>query len=1025
MWADRDREFLVVPPPFFYEVIIVRIALTRLVWLACACACIAADWGAPRLALAGPYTKLQVLLPGEAAAPGTGTGKSGSPVGQTVGVPFSVTVRACDSTWNLVTSITNSVTLTSTNGSASLPPSFSLSGGTAIVSVTLNAAGQFTISADDNSDPTIPLATSSSVVSLLLQGFEFSRVTQKNQYAGQAMQIDVTAVDPSGSQVGYSGPVTLEEVTSYGLGRISPATITLSGGSWSGSVTMYRADETSINRGNVNIKGYLAADPSINGTSDPFTVHPGTFRKVQLIVPGQDPAPGSVTGLTGSPASQSAGQSFAVSVYATDTYWNPLPSADVVRITSNDPAASTPVSGAMTNGFRSFTVSLGTVGTRTLTVNDQTNGSITGMTSAGISVLANSAHHFVIDPVPSPVTAGSPVSVRVRATDVSGNTVPGYSGNGIVIAETGPGSVSPEAIVFSDGVWQGSMTFRGAGGSVSFTVSDFSSPPHTGTSNSFVVNPGPVAKLQVLLPGQSPAGGTTAGFTGLPTDQQAGTPFNMTVRACDDFWNRVPGITHTVALSSTDAFAAMPATVNLVNGELVLPIRLFRSGLQRVAASDVTDPAIDGHTSSGVWINGGPFARIVVVCPGEFVAAGTAEGRAGTATDQSINFAFTVSTYATDAWFNPVGGETDVIRLTSTDTNAQIPSDQAMVDGVAQMSMRLSTGGFQQITATNVSRSMPISTTQVRAISSGFHLEAEVTPTDVQAGEQFTLTVKVTNDAGSVIQEINSFVEVEVRNASNQAPGRGDLLNAKFQLLQGERAMAESYTFAEPIILIITDDAGNAPAATDVITVSPGAPAEVVLSSNPKWVAGNKHATVSAKLIDAYDNGIPDQPVIFTRLAGNCTLKVLDSLTVSTGVARCDLLASRQPEMNRVRATSNGFSDEIDIETAFVDPGADGGYITNYPNPFHPGETPTTIAYKLDDNATVTIRIYTLTGGLVLEKKFAPGSPGGSSGLNEFVWDGRNGRGDIVATGGYIIDVQAAGNGETLHTMRRKAAAVR
>lgn len=1026
MLADGARKYRVAPPPFLCEVIIVRTALTRLVWLACASAFIASDWGAPRLALAQPYTRLQVLLPGEAAAPGTGTGKSGAPVGQTVGVPFSVTVRACDSAWATVTSVTNSITLTSTDGSASLPPSFVLASGIATVSVTLNAAGQFTFSADDNSDPTIPLATSSSVVSLLLQGFEFSRITQKNQYAGQPMSIDVEAVDPNGTRVGYSGPVSLNQITSYGLGRVTPATITLSNGVWSGNVTMYRADETSINRGNVNIEAYLAADPSINGTSDPFTVHPGPFRKLQIVVPGQDPAPGSVTGLTGSPASQSAGQTFSVQVYATDLYWNPLPSSDVARITSSDPAASTPVSGALSNGFRSFTVSLGTVpGPQTLTVTDQTNGSITGMTSAGIPVIANSAHHFEVDPVPSPVTAGSAVPVRIRATDSTGNTVPGFSGNAIIIANTGPGSVSPEAIVFSNGEWQGDVVFRGAGGAVSFTVSDFAAPPHTGSSNSFVVNAGPVAKLQVLLPGQSPAGGTATGFTGTPSEQQAGTPFNLTVRACDDFWNRVPGVTHTVALSSTDAFAAMPAQVDLVNGEIVLPIRLFRSGIQTVSASDVTDPSIDAHTSSGVLVNGGPFSRIVILCPGEIIAPGTTEGRAGTATDQSINFSFTVTIYATDAWFNPVGGVTDVIHLSSGDPLAQLPPDQAMVDGVAQMNMRLSTGGFQQITASNVTRSMPTSTTQVRAISSGFHLEAEVTPTAVQAGEQFTLTVKVTNDAGSVIQEINSLVTVEVQNASTQAPGRGTLLNTQFQLLQGQRSMGESYTFAEPIILIIRDDAGNDPAATEVITVTPGAPSAVELSSNPRWVAGNKHATLTASVVDQYGNGVPDQVVAFTLLAGTCTLTPIDSLTASNGVARCDLHAARRPETNRVRATSGSLSDEIDIETAFVDPGAVGGYITNYPNPFHPGEAPTTIAYKLADNANVTLKIYTITGGLVFETSFAAGQPGGQAGLNEFVWDGRNGRGEIVASGGYVLDVQAAGIGETLHAMRRKIAVVR
>jgi len=1000
----------------------VRKALTSLVCMLV----VVAGVGLPAHdAAAQSYTNLQVILPGESPAPGTGTGKSGAPVSQTVGVPFTVTVRACDASWNLVTSITNSVSLTSTDASASLPSAFSLAGGTATVQVTLNAAGSYTFSADDQSDPTIPLATSSSVSSYLLQGFEFSRINQKNQYAGQPMSISITAVDPGGSTVPYSGPISLNEVTSYGDGRISPATVTLSGGTWSGSVTMYRADQTSINRGNVNIVAYLAADPSINGTSDPFTVHPGPFNRLQVIAPGQDPLPGSVAGLLGSPASQTAAVAFSVDVYATDAYWNPVPSGDNVRITSSD-AGATPVTGALTNGFRSFTFTLNTVGTQTLTVNDQSNGSIQSMTSAGIMVMASGAHHFEFDPITGPVTAGQAVPVTVRATDAGGNTVPGYAGNAILIANTGPGSISPEAIVFTNGVWTGSMVFRGAGGSVSVTCSDFSAPPHTGTSNAFVVNAGPMAKLQVLLPGQTPAGGTAIGFTGTPTDQQAGTPFNATIRAVDQFWNRVPGINDNVDLTSTDLFAGMPGTVTLVNGELVQSVTLYRSGYQRITATHATNSAILPHTSSQVYVTGGPYSRIVLLCPGETIAPGTPEGRAGTATDQSINYSFNLTIYATDQWYNPVTGATDVIRITSGDPLAQLPADQAMVDGVATMNIRLSTGGFQQITASNVNQpSMPVSTTQVRAISSGFHLEAEVTPLNVQAGEQFTLTVKVTNDAGSVIQEINSFVTVEVQNASTQAAGRGTLLNTQFQLLQGQRAMAETYTFAEPIVLIVRDDAGNAPAASEVITVSPGAPTDIVMSSSPSWVGGNKHATVSARVVDAYQNGVPGQATAFSLLLGGGTLTPIDSLTQANGSARCDFHSPREPQTSRVRAVAGALAAELDIQTALVDPNADGGYISNYPNPFHPGETPTTIAYKLSDNATVSMRIFTLTGGLVFEKTFASGQQGGTAGLNEFVWDGKNGDGKTVATGGYIVYIQANGNGETLHSMRRKIAVVR
>jgi hypothetical protein len=972
------------------------------------------------------YTKLQVLLPGETAAPGTPTGKIGVPRAQTVGLPFNVLVRACDDSWNTDSSVTNLIRLGSTDESATLPGSTALVAGEIHLTVVMNAGGSFTVSATDESDPTIPEAVSSVVLVYAIQGFEFSRISQKNQYAGVSMPITLWAVDGSGSVVtGFSGPVRLVEITSFGEGRISPEVINLTGGQWSGNVTMYRADETSINRGNVNIYAFLDADPSKNGTSDPFTVHPGSFSRVQAVVPGQSPLPGSVSGVAGTPASQSAGQNFVVDVFSTDTYWNPVASGDVVRITSSDPAASTPVSGALNNGYRQFTVSLGTVGTQTLTISDQTNGSIQGMTTAGIQVIPSAPHHFTIAPVPSPITAGEPVTVTIRAVDVAGNTIPGYEGNAVLSANTGPGSISPEAIVFANGVWSGAMVFRGAGGAVSFNCSDYSSPPHIGTSNNFEVLPGPYTGLQVLLPGQSPRGGTSSGYEGSPDDQNAGSTFMLTVRAVDEFWNRVPGIDNRVSLFSTDAFADMPDDTVLHNGEIILPVTLYRVGHQTITAADIETGGIE-HTSAPVRILPGPYARIVIIAPGQTIAPGSEEGRTGEATDQSINFAFTVTVRATDQWFNPVGGVSDVIHITSNDPLAELPEDTPMTDGRADLSVRLSTGGYQQITAANVTQPlMPVSTTQVRAISSGLHLEAEVTPTTVQAGEPFDLTVKVTNDAGSVIQEINSSVTVEVQNAATQEPGRGTLENTEFQLLQGQRTVTETYTFAEQIVLVIHDDAGNMPAVTEVITVLPGDPAAVTLTSDPPWVRGNKHATIYAKVVDQFENGVPDEPVIFELLSGMGTLTPIDTATAADGNARADFLSPREPEIARIRATSNGLVAEMDLETALVDPTQPGGTVTNYPNPFHPTEAPTTIAYKLSDNAWVTLRIYTLTGGLVLEKNFDAGAQGGLAGLNEYLWDGRNGENEMVASGGYVLVIDAKGDGETIHTMRRKIAVVR
>src|SRR5205823_2824699 len=118
--------------------------------------------------------------------------------------------------------------------------------------------------------------------------------------------------------------------------------------------------------------------------------------------------------------------------------------------------------------------------------------------------------------------------------------------------------------------------------------------------------------------------------------------------------------------------------------------------------------------------------------------------------------------------------------------------------------------------------------------------------------------------------------------------------------------------------------------------ITPGQPATLQLTSRPSWVGGNKHATLLAKVADAFDNGVPDQPVTYALLSGSGALTPVDSLTDSTGVARADFLSPREPETDRVHASAGVLSADLDLKTAFVDPNAPGGIATNYPNPFHP-----------------------------------------------------------------------------------------
>jgi hypothetical protein len=72
-----------------------------------------------------PFTKLQILLPGETAAPNTASGKTGTPDAQVDGVSFNVQVNAVDDVWNVVNS-TDIIAITSSDPSATLPANASL-----------------------------------------------------------------------------------------------------------------------------------------------------------------------------------------------------------------------------------------------------------------------------------------------------------------------------------------------------------------------------------------------------------------------------------------------------------------------------------------------------------------------------------------------------------------------------------------------------------------------------------------------------------------------------------------------------------------------------------------------------------------------------------------------------------------------------------------------------------------------------------------------------------------------------------
>src|ERR1035437_4560358 len=115
-----------------------------------------------QLNAASSFTKLQVLLPGEIAAPNTQSGKTGTPTHQTAGTPFTITVNAVDANWNVVSS-TDNIHITSSDVNMTPVNDAALVAGTKTFNVTLNTPGSKTVTASDADNNTKTPNTSSAV----------------------------------------------------------------------------------------------------------------------------------------------------------------------------------------------------------------------------------------------------------------------------------------------------------------------------------------------------------------------------------------------------------------------------------------------------------------------------------------------------------------------------------------------------------------------------------------------------------------------------------------------------------------------------------------------------------------------------------------------------------------------------------------------------------------------------------------------------------------------------------------------
>jgi hypothetical protein len=415
----------------------------------------------------GIYSNLTVTLHHDGAPDATATStalvfapvlrfSSLFPSPTVAGTPGSFTITVQDPFGATLSGYRGTVRITSSDGQAALPMNHTFTAADAgmfTFSATLKTAGTQSLTAAD----TMTASSTSTQSGIVVTPAAASRfVVAANPTiitAGTSTSVTVTAFDAFGNvATGYTGTVRF---TSSDGQAVLPPNSTLTNGTGTFSVilkTVNPAGSQTVTAADT-VNGSLTATANVTVT----------------------PAAASTFTVSAAPSTITAGDSITLTVTAYDPYGNVATGyTGTVTFSSSDGQAMLPDDSTLTNGIGTFTATLKTAGSQTVTATDTADGTITG-TSNPVTVNPSVATHFRLD-FPSTITKDQGYDLVVTALDAYGNVATGYAGTvRFTSSDRNPNVNLPSDYTFTaaDG---GTHTFRGVSlhsqGHQSITVSD-------------------------------------------------------------------------------------------------------------------------------------------------------------------------------------------------------------------------------------------------------------------------------------------------------------------------------------------------------------------------------------------------------------------------------------------------------------------------------------------------------------------------------------------------------------------------
>ena len=269
--------------------------------------------------------------------------------------------------------------------------------------------------------------------------------------------------------------------------------------------------------------------------------------------------------------------------------------------------------------------------------------------------------------MPAQVRAGAPTSMTVVALDAAGRLVPSFNGSATVSSSDGAASLPLVEVSFRNGRASFAVTFATAGPQ-SVTVTSLADAALTATASTSVTAPPTLGSFLVLMPRRV----------------DAGRPVNVTIVAVDAALRPIPSFSGTAMLTSSDAAATLPASVNFVNGRATARVTFSTSG------------------SQSLTVRGGAAGGIVATAATEVVATPVATAFAFRLPKAAaVGVPLSVSIVAVDARGRPVPSFSGTATLASSDAAATLPPAVQFVAGQAVVRMTFRTLGEQSLTVTS------------------------------------------------------------------------------------------------------------------------------------------------------------------------------------------------------------------------------------------------------------------------------------------------------------------------------------